>query len=263
MTIPLNHDSIANNLRTRLVGRYVVVCSSTASTNDQAWQFGADPTQDGMAIFAEEQTSGRGRGGHKWLSIGSKSLLCSILLLDVRMPPDLLTLAAGVAVAEAIGKCGRDTASIKWPNDVMLGDRKVAGILIESKMTLRGRVVCVVGIGVNCCQSRDDFEPELADSAISIEMATASPCDRNIVARRLLVALDEWLTAAVEEPQKVTDAWLGLCSQLNRRITLQYYNRGYAGTCVGVDPRKGLIVQFDGGGIRMFDAAHAHTVRLA
>jgi BirA family biotin operon repressor/biotin-[acetyl-CoA-carboxylase] ligase len=262
MTIPLNHDSITNNLRTKLLGRDVVVYRSAASTNDLAWQYAADRTKDGMALFAEEQTSGRGRGGHKWLSGESKSLLCSILLLDVKVSADLLTLAAGVAVAEAIGKCGRDTASIKWPNDVMLGDRKVAGILIESK-TLRGSLACVVGIGINCCQSPGDFGADLADSAISIGMATGSPCDRNTIAKRLLIALDEWLAAAGEEPQKVTDAWLGLCSQLNRHITLQYDNQRYAGNCVGVDPQKGLIVRLDSGGIRMFDAAHTHTVRPA
>jgi BirA family transcriptional regulator, biotin operon repressor / biotin---[acetyl-CoA-carboxylase] ligase len=262
MTIPLNHDSITNNLRTQLVGRHVVVYRNTASTNDLVWRYAADRTNDGIAVFAEEQTSGRGRGGHKWLSWDSKSLLCSILLLDTKISGDLLTLAAGVAVAEAIGRCGRDTASIKWPNDVMLGNRKVAGILIESK-TLRNAAACVVGIGVNCCQSHGDFGPDLADSAISIEMATGTPCDRNTVAKRLLVALDEWFAVATEEPRKVTDAWLELCNQLNHRITLQYNNHRYAGTCVGVDPQQGLIVQLDSDGIRMFDAAHTHTVRLA
>jgi BirA family transcriptional regulator, biotin operon repressor / biotin---[acetyl-CoA-carboxylase] ligase len=262
MALSLSHDSIAGNLTTRIVGRQVVVYRSTASTNDLAWQYAGDEKNHGTAIFAENQTAGRGRQGNKWCGGESMSVLCSILLLDAPLPPDLLTLAAGVALAEAIGPCGRHVARLKWPNDVTLNSLKVAGILIESK-TLRGGAAFVIGIGVNCCQRRHDFAPEIAGDATSIELASGVPCDRNPLARRLLIELDDWLAIAADDPRKVKDAWLDRSSQLNKRITLQHNNRSYTGTCIGVDPADGLILQLDGGGIRMFDASHTHTVRPA
>jgi BirA family biotin operon repressor/biotin-[acetyl-CoA-carboxylase] ligase len=262
MALSLSHDRITSNLRTQLVGREVVVFQRTASTNDAAWRYSGDGTKNGLAIFAELQAAGRGREGHKWQGGESKSILCSVLLLDITTCPDLLTLAVGVAVAEAIGKCGRYDPKIKWPNDVTLGGRKVAGILIESR-TSQGRTAYVIGIGVNCCQSQEDFAPELADSATSIGITTGGTCDRNAVAKRLLIAMDEWIKAACKEPAKVSNAWLELCSQLNQRVTLRHNDRDYTGNCIGVDPQHGLVLQLDRGGVRMFNASHTHTVRQA
>jgi BirA family transcriptional regulator, biotin operon repressor / biotin---[acetyl-CoA-carboxylase] ligase len=262
MVSPLNRDRIADKLPTDVVGRSVVVFDSLASTNDTAWGYASDKRNNGIAVFAERQSAGRGRQGNKWQGCESKSLLCSVLLHDTHLRSDLLTLTAGVAVAEAIGDCGRHSASLKWPNDVLLAGRKVAGILIESRMA-GGSVAYVIGIGINCCQTADDFGPDLASIATSIELASGMPCDRNILARRMLIELDEWLKTAIVDPQKVKDAWMDRASQLNKRITLQHNNRSYTGTCVGVDPVDGLILQLDGGGIRMFDAAHTHTVRMA
>jgi BirA family transcriptional regulator, biotin operon repressor / biotin---[acetyl-CoA-carboxylase] ligase len=262
MASPLSRDSIATNLATELVGRDVVVYKSTASTNDLAWRYAGDAAKNGLAIFTETQTAGRGRRGNKWLGGQSQSLLCSILLLDVHLCADMVTLAAGVAVAEAIGTCGRQTARLKWPNDVVLEGRKVAGILIESRSS-SGRTAYVIGIGINCCQSPQDFPAEIGESTTSIELASGYPCDRNSLARRLLTGLDEWLAKAGKEPDTVTETWLGLSNQLNHRLTLQHDNRTYVGNCVGVDPQKGLILRLDGGALMMFNASQTHTVRPA
>jgi BirA family transcriptional regulator, biotin operon repressor / biotin---[acetyl-CoA-carboxylase] ligase len=259
MALPLSHDSIAAGLPTRLVGRQIVIYKSTASTNDLAWQYAADAGKDGLAVFAENQTAGRGRHGNKWLGGQSRSILCSILLLSNPLEPDLLTLAAGVAVARAIGDCGRQKVGLKWPNDVTLGDRKAAGILIESRR-LRAGAAHVIGIGINCCHGLADFPAELADSSTSIELATGAPCDRNTIARRLLVELDEWV-AGGKGSQAITDAWLQLSTQLHRRVSLQHDGHAYTGTCIGIDPQNGFIVQLDGGAVRMFSASHTHTVR--
>jgi BirA family biotin operon repressor/biotin-[acetyl-CoA-carboxylase] ligase len=262
MAASLSHDIITRNLRTKLIGREFVIFRKTASTNDAAWRYAADTARHGLTVFAESQAAGRGRNGNKWNGGEAKSILCSVLLLDDRASAETLTLAAGIAVAQTIGKCGRYEARIKWPNDVTLGNRKIAGVLIESR-TVGGKTAYVIGIGVNCCQSKKDFGPELAETATSIDIETGGTCDRNDVARRLLLAMDEWLAAAFREPHIVTDAWLELCCQLHRRISLQYNDRTYTGNCIGVDPSKGLMVQLDRGGIRMFDAARTHTVRPA
>jgi len=260
MTIPLSQESIGANLRTKLIGHKTVVYRQTTSTNDIAWRHASDKADDGLAVFAESQAAGRGRAGSTWVGGDSMSVLCSVLLLDTNVSSDMLTLASGVAVAETVGKCGRYHARIKWPNDVILGRRKVAGILIESRV-IRRKTAYVIGIGINCSQSQADFPPDIADIATSIDIETGGSCNRNAIAKRLLVALDEWIAVALAQPQEVTDAWLELCSQLHQRVALKHNNRAYSGNCLGVDPQKGLIVQLDHGGIRMFDAAHTYNIR--
>lgn len=260
MTSQLSRDRIAASLPTNSLGRHIVVHQTVSSTNDVAWQYATDSGNSGLVVFAEEQTAGRGRHGNKWLAGGSKSILCSVLLTNSAISAELLTLSAAVALCDMIGTCGRDTAGIKWPNDITLGGKKVGGILIESR-PIAGHPAYVIGIGINCSQTSEDLG-SIAEIATSIELASGFPCDRNAVARRLIIELDQWLSVAGASPQRVNDAWLEHSVQLNKRITLQHDNHSYTGTCVGVDPVSGLIVQLDGGGLRMFDAMHTHTVRF-
>ena len=156
----LDPDKIQVNLDTRRIGRNVLVYDSTSSTNDVAAEYAKNVENDGMAIFAERQTSGRGRAGNQWQSNRADSILCSIVLTENRLPIELLSLVSAVAVAEAVGAPAR----IKWPNDIMLNGRKVAGILLESKPD----GACIIGIGINCHQSKDAFAAELQSIATSM-----------------------------------------------------------------------------------------------
>ena len=127
----LDPDKIRVN--TKRIGRKIIVFNHTSSTNDIAAEYAKNKENDGLAIFAEEQTAGRGRAGAKWLSGRSDSILCSILLTDCKYNPELLSLACPVAVAEAVGKIAHSHAKIKWPNDIILNGKKVAGIIVGSK----------------------------------------------------------------------------------------------------------------------------------
>ncbi|MHC4575536.1 MAG: biotin--[acetyl-CoA-carboxylase] ligase [Planctomycetota bacterium] len=152
----LDPDKIKANLKTRLIGRKILVYRSTSSTNDIAAEYARNKKNDGLVIFAEEQTAGRGRSGSKWLSGRSDSILCSVVLTDCKCSSELLSLASAVAAAEAIGKVAESEARIKWPNDIRLNDKKVAGILLASRKGQTG-IVYIVGIGINCHQKADSF----------------------------------------------------------------------------------------------------------
>jgi BirA family biotin operon repressor/biotin-[acetyl-CoA-carboxylase] ligase len=256
----LNPDDITSHLETARVGRQILVYASTASTNDVAWHYVTNKKNDGLAIFAEQQTRGRGRGGHKWLSQNAQSVLCSILLLNETCQPEMLTLAAAVSVAEAIGRCGSKPAKIKWPNDILVNDKKIAGILLESKRS-KGNFNYVVGIGINCHQKKESFPSELRQTATSIDIETKTNCDRISLAKRLLVSLDEWLGQAAKDGAAVLDRWYELNTQLGRRVKLRYSRHSFTGRVLGIDPQEGLIVQLERGGIRMFPAAHTSLVR--
>jgi len=251
----LDSDKIKANLKTKRIGRKVLVYNRTSSTNDIAAEYATNKKNDGLAIFAEEQTAGRGRTGTKWHSSRADSILCSILLTDCRCNAELLSLTCAVAVAEAIGKPGTSEAKIKWPNDIRLSGKKVAGILLESKKN-NSSTAYILGIGINCHQKKDSFPLELQADATSIDIESRSIVDRISLAKRLLASMDHWLEVAEQTGQKVIDQWRKLSIQLGHRLTLVYNGRKFTGNCIGIDPEKGLILQLDTGGVRMFPAAH-------
>jgi BirA family transcriptional regulator, biotin operon repressor / biotin---[acetyl-CoA-carboxylase] ligase len=131
----------------------------TDSTNSRARELAAAGAPDGTLVTAAEQSAGRGRQGRSWTAPAGSALLCSLV---VRSPPALLPLRAGVAVAEtvdqALNAVGSDTASIKWPNDVLIGARKVAGVLVEGRLS---EDWAVVGVGVNVSVKVDELPREL------------------------------------------------------------------------------------------------------
>jgi len=256
----LDPDKIEANLKTKRIGKKILVYSSTSSTSDIAAEYAKNKNNDGLVVFAEEQTAGRGRAGSKWNSNRADSILCSIVLIDSRLNAELLSLTSAVATAEAIGKPANSEAKIKWPNDILLNDKKVAGILLESKPNDAGNTY-VIGIGINCHQKKESFPPELQSTATSIDLGNPTKCDRVSLAKRLLTSVDHWLEVAEKNSKDVTDRWRELSVQLGQRITLLYNGRKFAGNCIGIDPEKGLILQLETGGVRMFDAAHATVIR--
>jgi len=256
----LDPDLIQANLRTRQVGKKVLVYEQTASTNDVAAEYAKNPDNSGLVVFAEEQTAGRGRSGAKWHSRSGHSLLFSVLLTDCKISSELLSLTCAVAVAEAIGRSGAHHAGIKWPNDIMLAGKKVAGILVESRHDGAGKAH-IIGIGINCHQTPEDFPPELRETATSLDWASGTRCRRVTVARRVLTSLDHWLRVAERNRKQVTETWDRLSTQLGQRVTLSCNRKRFTGNCIGVDPENGLILQLDQGGVRMFDAAHTHIVK--
>ena len=251
----LDPDKIKANLRIKRIGREILVYNRTSSTNDIAERYARDKSNDGLAVFAEEQTAGRGRTGNKWHSKRSDSILCSILLINDNLSAELLSLSFAVAVAEAVGKPSRSYAKIKWPNDIMLNGKKVAGILLEAKPHRNGKIF-IVGIGINCHQQKNDFPEELQQTATSIDIESHLVADRIHLAKRLIGSIDHWLEAAEQNKQQVIDRWRSLSIQLGHRVTLLFDGRKFTGNCTGIDPEKGLILQLDSGGIRMFEAAH-------
>jgi len=276
--LPLDPDKITASLKTMRIGRKILVYDSTSSTQTIAAEYARNKENDGLVIFAEQQTAGRGRAGNQWHASRSDSILCSVVLTQDNLPAELLSVTCAVAVAETIGKPARSQARIKWPNDIMLNGKKVAGILLESKslpisdcrmpiskskIENRKSEIYVVGIGINCHQKTDFFGAELQPIATSIDIETNSVTDRISLAKRLLTSLDHWLDLAGRSGKKVIDEWQNLSIQLGHRVKLIYNGRQFTGNCIGIDPEKGLILQLDTGGIRMFDAAHSSIARQA
>ena len=247
----MDPDQISANLKTKRIGGKILVYDSTSSTQTIAAEYAKNKDNDGLVLFTEEQTAGKGRAGNPWHSGRADSILCSIVLTKRMLNAELLSLTCAVAVAEAVGK----SAKIKWPNDIFLSGKKVAGILLESK-THNSENSYVVGIGINCHQRKDSFPKELRPTATSMDIESRTMTDRVSLAKRLLTSLDDWLDAAQTHPEQVTNRWRQLSIQLGHRMALVFNGRTFTGHCIGVDPEQGLILRLDTGGVRMFDAAH-------
>jgi BirA family biotin operon repressor/biotin-[acetyl-CoA-carboxylase] ligase len=257
----LDAELIKRSLSGRVITGDVIVCDVITSSNDAAWEYCEGGCESGLCVFAEEQTAGRGRMGNKWVSSRGESILCSILLIDWRLGAELLTLGCAVASAEAIRKCCGLEARIKWPNDIMVSDKKVGGILIESRKR-NGGIDYVAGIGINCHQREEFFTETNFDVAgTSVDIEAGREVDRNELAATLLGATDEWLDIAGKDSVRVVERWGQLSSLLGRHVVLEYDNKRFGGNCTGVDPERGLILHLDKGGVRMFDASHTRIVR--
>ena len=174
-----------------VVGREVIVLQRTGSTNDAILEMARD-SKEGVVLFAEQQTAGRGQRGNRWESPARKGLCFSILLrpkIDIHESAGLTAWAAG-AVANTIRKEFSLEPTIKLPNDIYIERRKVAGVLVEMRAQDKAQHLAIIGIGINVNQSREDFPKELQDRAISLAMALDRQVDRQTFAVALLRNLD-------------------------------------------------------------------------
>jgi BirA family transcriptional regulator, biotin operon repressor / biotin---[acetyl-CoA-carboxylase] ligase len=213
----------------------------TSSTSDRARELAASGAPHGTLVTAFEQTAGRGRQGRRWSAPPGTSLLCSVVVRD---PPRLLPLAAGVAVASAVGEAAR----LKWPNDVWLDGLKVAGILVEGRPQ---EGWTVVGVGVNVAVDPNDLPEELRETAGTLGLARS---DVELVLGRLLRALGSALALA---PSEVLDAWRARDALLGQPVV---WATG-SGVARGVDSDGRLVVELSDGGRVSLDAGEVHLGR--
>jgi BirA family transcriptional regulator, biotin operon repressor / biotin---[acetyl-CoA-carboxylase] ligase len=236
---------------------------SIASTNTEALRLAARAAPEGLCIVARQQTSGRGRQARAWLSPKDAGLYFSIILRPrfeaARWP--LLTLAAALAVRAALTEVCALTPDIKWPNDLLVGARKLCGILAELGESERERA-CVVGIGINL--TRAACPPELHGRATSIADETGHTPDREA----LLAALTRALAAHyahLHEPDGAADtlcAWCAASSYAQgRRVRVETSADTFTGTTRGLEPDGALRVETDAGALVVVRAGDVQALR--
>ncbi len=178
--------------RCATIGRQIIVQEQTGSTNDAILQVTTANSNEGLVLFAEHQTAGRGQRGNRWESAAGKGLWFSILLQPKLQINDSgrLTIWALETISDVIQTGFSLEPTIKLPNDVQLYSRKVAGVLVEMRAQEKAPHLAVVGIGINVNQSLEDFPAELRSRAISLAIAMHQPVDRQKLAIAILQNLD-------------------------------------------------------------------------
>ncbi len=241
------------------LAREIILLAETGSTNDEAMRMGRDGAADGTVIFAENQTSGRGRFGRKWDAEPGAALTFSVLLrpqMPMRDWPRLTTCAA-VAVAEAIEEMIDGRAAIKWPNDVYLAEKKVAGILIES----HADKFAVVGIGVNVNQKT--FAEPLSESAISMRQMVRRELDRAEVAAAILRRLDALLATLRDDFPKIVAAAEARSYLRGRWIEAEIAGRRECGIAETLDEDGALILRKSDGTALVLSSGEVSRARAA
>jgi BirA family biotin operon repressor/biotin-[acetyl-CoA-carboxylase] ligase len=230
------------------LGRPRVHLRLVGSTNELARQLAQRGAPHGTAVTAAEQTAGRGRQGRTWSAPAGKAILCSVVIRD---PPRLLPLAAGVAVAETVGQrvgeASSSRACLKWPNDVLVDGRKVAGILVEGRPQ---EGWAVVGVGMNVAVADGEFPPELEGIAGTLGLA---PTEVEPTLERFLEALGVWIAATPEDVLQAVRARDALRGQPVRWA-------GGQGEAAGLDGEGRLLVMTEQGQVAL-EAGEVHLVR--
>jgi BirA family biotin operon repressor/biotin-[acetyl-CoA-carboxylase] ligase len=236
--------------QSQVVGREIRVLKETNSTSDVVDKLAHDGVAEGVVVFAESQTQGRGRLGRRWLSPPGKGLWYSVLLRPNLSPlaATQLTVISAVAVARAIERETGLRPGIKWPNDIMFGNRKCAGILIELSTDIDHIRHAVLGIGVDVNLAPADFPAELRDVATSLRAEAGQDVDRPALAAAMLRELD-YVYARLREGDfhQVGDEWMRRCSTLGRRVTLKIGDRTVQGVAEALDDEGALVVRNDHG----------------
>ncbi len=232
-------------LNTHDLGQVLHWYEELGSTNDRAKELADDGAEHGTVVVAEAQTAGRGRRGRAWISPPRKNLYFSVVLRP-ELPPARapeLTLVASVALCDALRQAGV-AAGIKWPNDLLVGERKIGGILTELAAEPDRVHWVVVGAGLNVNAGPDDFPEELRGEATSLLIERGQPAPRALFAAACFTALEVWIDRHAEEGFGVVrDAWRERAVTLGREVIVKADGREIAGVAEDIDDAGALLVR--------------------
>lgn len=227
-------------------GGHIHILSTVASTQEEAKRLAEEGAPEGTAVLAEEQTGGRGRQGKKWHSPFGKGVWMSVILRPEMplMATPHLTLMAGVAVCRAIRRVSGVEAGIKWPNDLLAGNRKICGILVESSLRENKLAYCIAGIGISVNLTEEDYPDFLNGVGTSLLIERGGdPVDRSVIAGVVLSELESLYAFYLEHGfSAVARLWEALSVTIGRQVARETPQGRVEGIATGLDDNGGLLV---------------------
>jgi BirA family transcriptional regulator, biotin operon repressor / biotin---[acetyl-CoA-carboxylase] ligase len=250
----LQAEAIRSSLTTQRLGRTLQLFEEVDSTNSTAVALAQDGAVDGTVVIAEKQTAGKGRLGRNWYSPARDGLYCSIVLRPEAGQAEQfwnqstwVPLMSAVAAVQAIEKITGLQVGVKWPNDLLIGEQKVAGLLCESSAREPGsNSFLILGIGLNVNMQQKDFPPELQDRATSLTVATGRPIDKTqmlcCLLRELEQVLDDLKSA---RPADLVERYTARCVTVGRRVRIEGGKGRLEGLAQSIGPDGSLRVSRD------------------
>lgn len=246
-----SQSAVASQLQTKIMGKNLYYFQEIDSTNDELKRMAANGAREGTVVLAENQLKGRGRRGRNWDSKTGLGIYMSILLKPDIAPElmQVITLATCSAVCVAIESCTGLKPGIKWPNDILFGNKKACGILTE--MTAEPEKVhsVIVGIGINVNHSDDDFQDELKNTATSLKLNAKREVSRSMLAAWILGEIESLYLDFVHEKntEKFLNIWKNYSVTLGRNIVIYQGNETWQAKALDILDNGCLLVETSGG----------------
>jgi BirA family biotin operon repressor/biotin-[acetyl-CoA-carboxylase] ligase len=248
--IPLDLNRVSEQLKIKRLGAKFHHFAELGSTNVHAWTLAEQGAAEGEVVIAEMQTQGRGRLGRRWESPPAVNLYLSVILRPRLLPAHApqITLVAAVALAETVDALIEQTPVIKWPNDILVNGRKLAGVLSEAACDSEHIDHVILGIGLNVNYRAVSMPPEIRGRAISVADLTGNNVDRESVLARLIHNLDrcygELEDYGFEALRPRWDAYFGL---RGKRVRIENQEQVLVGRAQGIDRTGALMIEDDRG----------------
>ena len=266
---PLDRTALSAALtREGSLWREVEVLAESPSTNAVVAERARAGEPGGLVVIAEHQTAGRGRLDRSWVTPAGAALTCSVLLTPERVPAGRwpgLPLLTGIAVSEAVRRVADVDCAVKWPNDVLVGEKKLAGILVE-RVERGSGAAAVVGIGLNVSASREELP---VTTATSLALEHAATLDRSVILREVLRSLEalyvQWQAELGDPARGLLDSYVRRCATLGRQVRVDLpTGEQVSGEATGIDADGRLQVRTRSGPrvLGAGDVVHVRAVQV-
>ena len=264
-TSPLPQQ-IKKRLSTRWLGQRIHFYQQLDSTNLTAMELALGDAAEGTAVLAEEQLRGRGRGNRSWHSPAGVGIYCSIILRPRLLPAkaQLITLMTAVAIVKATAQETGLSPRIKWPNDILLNDRKVAGILLASKASSQQIEHAVIGFGINVNHTSADLPRAPMFEANSLRMELGKPVERGALIAAIFAELEGLYEMLQQEDlTMILEEWRHFSATLGQPIRVWQQGKVTEGIAVDINEEGGLVVKVKDESMMVIHAGDVEHLRLA
>ena len=247
----MNPTSITKGLTTYFIGQNVLYYPSVTSTNDIARQQALVKAPEGTAVVTDRQTAGRGRLKREWVS-PQGNIAVTVVLYPTRKNLPYLTMLAALAVLHSIEKTTRLKCQLKWPNDVLINNKKVCGILLESQAEADGVDYAIIGIGINVNMKLADY-PGIASIATSLANETGREVSRTLLLRHLFVEMEK-LYLRLQAGESILAEWRDKLATLDKKIHVRSGDEVFEGIAESMTDDGSLMLRCDDGRLLKFMA---------
>ena len=258
-------EQIKNGLATKWLGRTIHFYDQVESTNLLAVELAQGDAPEGVVVLADQQLSGRGRGSRSWHSPAGVGIYCSVILRPQVEPEkgQLITLMASVSIVKAIERQTGLSPRVKWPNDVLINDKKVAGILLEAGVSGARIGYAVIGFGINANNGRGDLPEDIGVNASSLRMELKKTVDRGALVIEIFSELEKiYHSFQRENFSVVLQQWRHHSSTLGQRVRIWQRDQSTEGVAVDLTEEGGLLLKVEGGKQIVVHAGEVEHLRI-
>ena len=238
---------IQTNLRTKELGKKIEYYNRLDSTNEEAWELLDEEGQHGSLVITENQIKGKGRQSNSWSTVAGKGLAFT-LILDKEYPnsfSSFISLAAGISIVESITKRGVD-CSLKWPNDIFALNKKIGGILCESKVKDNCIKKMIIGVGLNVNETVEEHPQYIQDYISTMYSITNHAHQRELIVAEFLNSFERWMSKIKDDSTKVIEQWNVHCMHMNKSISFFDKGKQNKGTFIGLNDEGYAKIDING-----------------